>query len=201
MTRYSLLKCLALSLSLLVASACAIQPIAKQYRQETKAEDLTFSMVLENPDAYVGDIVLWGGSIIETKSLKMGTEIIVLEIPLGRGERPMRAKRSRGRFIAMSSKFLDPAIYSAGRRLTLAGQVTGKKDLALGEMTYTYPVVAVKQLHLWEKPPRHVYDVYPYDYGWWGWPPYWGWYPGYYGDFDGEGEHMDRGGERGRDKD
>jgi starvation-inducible outer membrane lipoprotein len=152
MTRYPLFRFLVLGLSLLVASTCATPPIAKQYRQEAQAEDLTFSMVLQDPDAYVGDIVLWGGSIIETKNLK---------------------------------------------------EVTGKRAMSLGETTYTYPVVAVKQLHLWERRPRYVYHVYPY--GDWGWGPYWGWDSDYYGDFDEDfdrgGEGMERGGERGGDRD
>jgi outer membrane lipoprotein len=203
MKRYPLFKFLVLALSLLVVSTCATPPIAKQYRQEAQAEDLTFSMVLQNPDAYVGDIVLWGGSIIETKNLKEGTELIVLETPLGREDRPRGAKHSGGRFIAISSKFLDPAVYKAGRMVTLAGQVTGKKAMSLGETTYTYPEVAVKQLHLWERRPRYIYHAYPYDD--WGWGPYWGWDSDDYGDFDEDfdrgGEGMERGGERGTDRD
>jgi len=159
-------------------------------------------MVLGNPDAYVGDIVLWGGTIIETKNLREGTELIVLETPLGRRERPRSAKHSGGRFIAMSGRFLDPAVYAAGRQITMAGQVTGKKTLSLSETTYTYPVVAVKQLHLWERRPHYVY-YYPYDD--WGWGPYWGYDSGFYGDYDEDfdrgGEGMERGGERGGDRD
>jgi hypothetical protein len=48
-------------------------PNAKQYRQKAQAEDMTFSRVLQNPDACMRDIVLPGGSIIETKNLKEGT--------------------------------------------------------------------------------------------------------------------------------
>ena len=92
MIRHSLFRFLALSLLLVALSACATKPIAKQYRQEAKAEDLTFPMVLQNPDAYLEAIVLWGGVIIETKNLKEGTEMIVLETPLGRGERPKSAE-------------------------------------------------------------------------------------------------------------
>lgn len=180
MIKYS--KFLLLSLLLVMASACATEPIAKQYRQEARAEDLTFSMVFQNPEAYVGDIVLWGGVIVETTNLKNGTEIIVLQTPLGGEERPKSAKHSRGRFIAMSEKFLDPALYRWGRKITLAGQVAGKKTLALGKTSYTYPVVTIKQLHLWK---RRTHYVYPY---YWGWGPYWGWWPGYYyGDMEFDG--------------
>ena len=192
-------------LLLVVGLGCAAKPIAEQYRKEAKAEDLTFPMVLQNPDAYVGDIVLWGGDIVQTTNINEGTEIIVLETPLGGGERPEKVKESQGRFIAMSSKFLDPSIYKAGRKITLAGQVAGKKTRPLGETTYTYPVVTIKQLHLWKKRPPYVY--YPYDY-WgpgWGWGPYWGWGPGFYGgvgeeEEEHEGHEGHEGGERGGDR-
>lgn len=198
MTRHRLLSFLALSLSLFVGSTCATKPIAKQYREEAKAEDLTFPMVLQNPDAYVGDTVLWGGDIIEIANAQEGTRIVVLETPLSGHERPKGAQQSQGRFIAMSSKFLDPAVYKKGRKITMAGVVAGKETLPLGNANYTYPVVTVKQLHLWERRPRYVYS--PYNYG--GWGPYGGWGApfGYFGGFDedfgGEGEEAEGGGDR-----
>jgi len=196
---------MALGLSLFMLSACAYKPIAQQYREAAKAEDLTFAMVLQNPDAYVGDVVLWGGIIVRATVIKGGTRLIVLETPLGGNEKPRGARHSQGRFIAMSSNFLEPALYKAGSRITLAGQVDGKRTLPLGETTYTYPVVTIKQLHLWRRPPRYVYPyAYPYDY-YWGWGPYWDWGPGYYGDFDqdfhGYGEeHEDEGRPGDRDR-
>jgi len=195
-----------LGLSLFVLSACAHKPIAEQYRNEAEAQNLTFSMIYQNPDAYVGGFVLWGGIIVQTTVVKGGTQIIVAETPIGEGERPENVQNSQGRFIAMSSQFLDPTIYKAGREITLAGQVAGKKTLPLGETTYTYPVVTVKQIHLWQPRPRYVYPyVYPYGYPYgypyvypyyyWGWGPYWYWGPrfyggyhrGYYGHFHGHG--------------
>ena len=172
-------KFVVLGFSAVAISACATNPIAKEYRQEAKMEDLTFSMISQNPDAYVGEIVLWGGVIVETTNEKGGTDLIVLDTPLGREDRPRGTKYSRGRFIATTAKFLDPAIYHRGRKITLAGQITGKKTLPLGKTAYTYPVVTVKQLHLWQRHRRHY--VYPY---YWEVSPYWYWYPGYYGYYD-----------------
>jgi outer membrane lipoprotein len=200
------LEFLTLGLILLLASGCATMPIAKEYRNEAAAQNITFSMVLQNPDAYVGRTVLWGGSIIETKNISSGTDIIVLQTPLNRGETPLSPEYSQGRFIARSTYLLDPEIYQRGRKITLAGVLGGKETLPLGETTYTYPVVAVKQLYLWPKPRQYAYP-YPYYYdGWgpyWAWGPYWGWGPPYgyfefYGDFDGRdgwhGHHGNRGG-------
>ena len=154
-------------------SACSL-PIAKEYRMEV-TKDVTFPMVLENPTAYVGDFVLWGGKIIETTNLKDGTEIIVLETPLNYLEEPKSEHQSEGRFIAKSMKFLDPVIYKKGRKITVAGEITGKETRSLGKADYAYPVLMVKQLHLWE--PVH----YRQDYYYGPWYDYYGpWYDPWY---------------------
>ena len=188
MTKIQRLGFLALGLIVIMGSGCATKPIAKEYRQQVAAEDVTFSMVLANPDAYVGDVVLWGGIIIETKNFKNGTNVIVLETPLHGSEKPRARVYSRGRFIAQSSKLLDPIIYRSGKKITVAGVVNGKEELPLGKTTYTYPMVSVKQMVLWQPHRRYAYPYY------WGgpyWGPYWGWGPGfdYYGDDDEGFEH------------
>ena len=192
MTKNEQLGVLALGLIIIMGSGCAIKPIAKEYRQQAAAEDVTFSMVLANPDAFVGDVVLWGGIIIETKNFKNGTNIIVLETPLYGSERPRARGFSRGRFIAQSSKFLDPVIYRPGKKITVAGVVKGKEAQPLGETKYTYPVVSVKQMVLWQPYRRYAYPYY-WRGSYWGpyWGPYWGWGPGpgYYGGYDEGFEH------------
>ncbi len=159
------------ALLLSVVSACSY-PISQQYREEARP-DLTFSMVLKNPDAYIGSIVIWGGKIIETYNRAGETEITILETPLDYSEKPQAAESSRGRFIVRSLTFLDPAIYRAGRRITVAGEVAGKETKLLGEKKYTYPLLKAKEMHLWRREPVYVY---PPDYYWWGhgwYGPYW----------------------------
>ena len=164
-------KFLFFGLLLFFISGCPY-PISRELREEAR-ENLTFAAVLQNPTAYTGAIVIWGGIIISVFNRKDGTEITVLEIPLDSMERPEAEVRSQGRFIARSLKFLDPAIYSSGRKITIAGEIIGKETKPLGEITYTYPVIAVKQIYLWRE---RVYVVPP-DYYWpaWDWPydPYW----------------------------
>ncbi|MEJ2723391.1 MAG: Slp family lipoprotein [Deltaproteobacteria bacterium] len=159
-------------------SGCSYSyPISKQLRQEAR-KDLTFSMVLKDPTAYTGSIVLWGGSIIETVALTEGSEIFVLQTPLDQMESPEASRYSQGRFIAKSSSFLDPEIYKNGRRITLAGEVIGKETRSLGKSQYTYPVVALKQLYLWRRTNTYVY---PYPYFGWYYGPGWGWGWDWYG--------------------
>ena len=161
-----------LALILLTIAGCAY-PISQEIRGEIRP-DLTFPMVFGNSDAYIGSIVIWGGSIIETLNHGEETEIIVLETPLGYEEKPEGQEYSQGRFIVKIQKFLDPAIYRAGRWITVGGEIMGKETKPLGGTSYTYPVIRSKQLYLWQRP--RVY-AYPPDYYWWGWygpyGPYW----------------------------
>jgi outer membrane lipoprotein len=159
------------ALFLLLVSACAY-PISQQYREEARP-DLTFSIVLKNPDAYTGSIVIWGGSIIETYNRRGMTEITVLETPLGYWEKPEASEFSRGRFIVRTLLFLDPAIYKAGRRITVAGEVIGKEVRPLGGIKYTYPLLKAKEIHIWRREPVYVYPPDYYRWGWGRYGPYW----------------------------
>jgi outer membrane lipoprotein len=163
-------KFLASGVFFLLISGCAY-PISKELRQEANKE-LTFLTVLQNPTAYVGSIVIWGGKIIETDNIAGGSEILVLEIPLDYQEMPESERYSRGRFIAKSPTFLDPEIYEKGRKITIAGEIIGKETEPLGKTKYTYPLILIKQIHLWRK-----IRLYPYS------PPYY-WYGPTYRDYD-----------------
>jgi outer membrane lipoprotein len=161
----------------LFAAGCAY-PISQELRDEARP-NLTFAMVLKDPGAYVGSIVIWGGTIIGTTALAKGSEITVLELPLDRWGRPEGAGLSEGRFIARYSGFLDPAVYRQGQEVTLAGEVVGKEVRPVGQVQYTYPVVMIKELRLWRREPTYVYPPPAYYWGW-GWYSY----PYWYGDYD-----------------
>jgi outer membrane lipoprotein len=139
--------------------------ISPEMRQRART-DLTFQEVLQNPMAYIGSTVIWGGVIIETLNRSDGTIITVLETPLDYQEMPTDAVNSRGRFIAKVSQYLDSEVYQKGRKITLAGDIIGKETGPVGEIQYTYPVVQVKELHLWRE---RAMGYYPYPY-------YWDWY-------------------------
>lgn len=160
---------LGLFLFLLSLSGCA-HVISKDLR--TKSDpSLTLSQVRNNPEAFKGKMVVWGGEIVETLNLKEGdTQIEVFQRNLGwRGE-PKGTGVSEGRFLILSDQYLDPYLFCKGKKITVAGEILGEKIKAIGEMDYRYPLISSKQIYLW---PEYYY--YPYYYDPW-WPyPYWGW--------------------------
>lgn len=144
---------------LLIAGACT-HPIARQLRKAAQADAAQFPAVLADPEPPRGTVVVWGGRIIEITNLKDRTEMIVVEKPLDFLGTPDPAQPSRGRFIAHVPAFLDPAVYLADRDITLAGELTGTEKRDVGEAVYMYPVVSVRQFHLWETlaPPHPAQD-------------------------------------------
>ena len=90
------------------------------------------------------------GVIIETTNSKEGTLIEVLQRPMARSGRPLETDASEGRFLISSDKFLDPAVYHPGKRITVIGVASGSSVRPLGELEYRYPVLSARELKLWE---------------------------------------------------
>jgi outer membrane lipoprotein len=160
---------------ILVLSACAY-PISKGVRQEAE-KGPQFTAVLRAPDMFTGSVVIWGGIIIETINHQEGTEVVVLETPLDYEGEPKDSEYSHGRFIARTSAYLDPMIYKKGREVTVAGKIIRPEKRKIGEMTYTYPVISIKEIHIWTES-KAYYPPYYSGYGWYGpyygYGPYWG---------------------------
>lgn len=155
-------------------SGCA--PISKDLRAQAD-RTLNFQQVFKDPGAYKGKIVIWGGEIIETINQKDGTTLmVVLQRPLDWMEEP-KFQRSEGRFIILAEGYVDPYVFKRGRRITVAGEILGRKVMRLGELEYPYPLLQSKQLYLWGE---YYYSPYPYPYyprGYYGYyGPRWG-YP------------------------
>jgi outer membrane lipoprotein len=112
-------------------------------------KNVSFTQLAKDPDAYKGKTVLFGGAIIETINVADKSRIMILQQPLGGRDRPVAGDVSEGRFIVTTQGFLDPAIYSPGRQVTVAGRVVGKEKHPLGEIEYTYPVIEKEGLYLW----------------------------------------------------
>jgi outer membrane lipoprotein len=155
--------------------SCA--PFSQEVMQEVK-KDIDFSEAIKNPEAFRGESVIWGGVIIETVARPSDTLILVRQTELDFQKQPKDLDRSAGRFIVRYAGFLDPAIYSKDREITVVGTIAGKEDRPVGERLYTYPVVDVRDLRLWEKrmDPPYYYD--PWYWGPYPWRPYpWHRYP------------------------
>jgi outer membrane lipoprotein len=155
-------------------NGCA-HTISKAFREQAFIP-VDFRELAEKPEAYKGQQVILGGYVLEVVNEPGETFLNILQAPLDSRERPKSEDLSEGRFLIRTKQFLDPEIFSEGRRVTVGGRVAGVQTEPIGNGLYRYPVIEAEELHLLPKDvPR---ATYPYPYYWpYPWYPYWGyWY-------------------------
>jgi outer membrane lipoprotein len=117
--------------------------------REPLPDNPSLAEVQRNPKGFVNRSVRWGGVIVSTKSVADHTEVEVLARALRDDGRPETGDVSLGRFLVESDQFLDPALFSADRELTVYGVLKEALVRNIGEYPYTYPLVQAIQLYLW----------------------------------------------------
>lgn len=146
----------------LLSTGCA-HVISAPLREQAEPP-LPFAQLRANPDAYKDQTVILGGEILRTENLQDGTRLEVLQRSLDRSEAPARTDDTGGRFMAVCPEYLDPAVYSEGRRITIGGRVLGSYTGKIGEVVYVYPLISCQETHLWPRtvavapPPLYYYD-------------------------------------------
>ncbi len=133
---------------MLLITACA--SVMSETTMNSVDQSVSFAALQQKPDAYKGKVVLLGGQIIATTVKDNETWIEMLEKKLDSGQKPENTDQSGGRFLIKFQGFLDPAIYSPGRYLTVAGQVEGKVIRPINETKYTFPLLVAKEHYLWK---------------------------------------------------
>ena len=144
------MKCKILSIIILIGiiTACT-SAIPKESLKQVDPE-ITFQGLMKDPDRYKGKVILVGGQIISTTMREGESWVEVLQQPLDWRQRPQNIDVSYGRFLVRFAEFLDPAIYAGGRKITVLGEVLGKKVQPLNELEYTYPVLLAREHYLWK---------------------------------------------------
>lgn len=111
---------------------------------------ISFSDLKHDPEKYKGIWLLLAGVIVGSKNTKEGTFIEILQKPMDRDGRPLETDATEGRFVVQSDRFLDGAVYHRGRGLSVIAEVMGRKEMPLDEILYSYPLLMIKEVHLWE---------------------------------------------------
>lgn len=134
-------------IAILLLIGCS-PPFPRELMEKVE-KNVTFTALRKDPEKYAGKLLMVGGTIVDTKNLKEGTRIEVLQKPLDGEGRPEPTDESGGRFLIVTQQFLDSALYHRGRMITVIGEAAKSQVLPLGEIEYRYPVIAAKGLHLW----------------------------------------------------
>jgi len=131
---------------LLFSFGCA-HVISEEIRGRADSS-ISLSSVFKNPDAYRGSVVIVGGTIVNAVNKNEGTYLEVAEKPLNYRGVPKYSDSSYGRFIIVYPGFLDSALFSKGRHVTVAGEVIGTRIQKLDEMDYSYLFLKSIEIHL-----------------------------------------------------
>lgn len=148
-------------------------PLPKEFQGLSFEKSATLSQVLSSPEKYINVDVLWGGRIITCTNLANETLFEILQFPLDLEGRPKENALSEGRFKATFNKFLDCALYSPGRLVTVGGSLKEFKEGKIGERPYTFPWLEGKAIYLWrEERAIQVECLSPWWYPWYRCIPY-----------------------------
>ena len=144
-----------LAASCLVACARPPKNLAGEYSRVSVAE--------AQAAPQQGEAVRWGGTIVSMRPEKERTCFEVAAFSLDREARPVPSDASPGRFLACGPGFYEPAVYTAGREVTVVGALNGTTVRKVGEFDYTFPRVDAAAVHLWplRPPPEARPPSYP----------------------------------------
>lgn len=159
--RYLAVQCIRWMVVAAALYGCAAG-MSSQARSQVTFFD-SFAELQQQPERHIGETVMLGGKIIETRVEAGATELSVLQLPLDRSDRPRDVDQSEGRFLVRSPQFLDPALYPEGARITVVGKVTESQQRLIGNMPYRYPVVEVVEIKQWpaaqDRSPRFHFGI------------------------------------------
>ena len=165
-------------LSIVVSGCNRYQVIPEQWANRINKQ-LTYEQVKAAPDATRGQIVVWGGEVLNAVRDNERTTIEVLELPLNKDHIPLESRASsRGRFLVLDSRgeIIDPAIFKEGSKITVIGEVLGIRTETLDKAAYDFPVVAIRDMTMWDESTRSNYPLAGYSnyygYGYYGHRPY-----------------------------
>lgn len=138
-----------LEVLLALAMAGCTLPISANLRQEAN-RNLNFTQVADNPAAYVGNTVIWGGIIQKVRSTSEGTEIQILQSPLKSDESP-DLETTGGEFIAIMGEILNLNILKKGNKITVGGDIIGERIEDTTTEKFRSPVLLIKEFYLWDR--------------------------------------------------
>ena len=158
-------------ISVFILGGCASN-IPEQIKNE-KASQISPAEARQQPQAFSGQSVRWGGEIIQIENKPGYTHITILAKTLDVDGQPIISSNHQGRFIAEIDRFLEPSQYPAGREITVFGNFEKNISKLIGEYNYQHPVVKVTTFHLWPEPIPYEPDYWYDPWGPWGmWGPW-----------------------------
>ena len=129
-----------------------MQPISKDV-MATVDPGRSFSAVIDNPKAYIGSVVLWGGVVEKYIPGTGQTKLLVEQYPVDAKGNPQMAD-TYGEFVVHTPDGLDPFLFRRGMVITVAGMLDGVEEAEDGPQKILRPTVRVIEIHSWAEKER-----------------------------------------------
>jgi len=137
----------ALILAFSLVTAC--QPVLSDAMREQADTAFPAGELYNAPEKYIGKTILLGGTVVRVTNEPERSVLELLQRPLGSRLEPEAGDVTLGRALIVFDKTLDDQIFYQGRKITLAAEIAGKETRPLDQTTYTYPLLKVREYHLW----------------------------------------------------
>lgn len=141
-------KLLLIVATIIFLAGCA--PVISSQSLSLVDREISFAELRQTPDRYIGKHFLLAGQIAGVWNTNEGGELEIVQFATDEKGEITDMTKSGGRFIARKAEFLEPAVYRNGLLVTVVGEMKGKKNMLLDDATYTYPVLVVREIHLWK---------------------------------------------------
>jgi len=159
----------------IILSFAGCATVSQEAREEALPQ-MPFPELVQDAQQNIGQTVIVGGYVVSVENLPDQSRIIAVQAPLGVGQEPQSKDKSQGRLILVSEQFIDPEVFTNGRKITAAGKVLGSSATEKPPaQSYPYLRVKIDELHLWPIQTRAPYS-YPYYMDPW-YDPWWRPYP------------------------
>lgn len=142
MTGLSIMKQVSVVLFGILLTACASQPLFDRSGVDDGLKPDTAQDQLDQ-------VVLWGGTIIDSQNLSDRTRLEVLAYPLRHDFQPDVNAATEGRFIVEQAGYLETREYAPGREISVKGRLQSSRSGRIGNSEYRYAVVEAEQIKLW----------------------------------------------------
>ncbi len=134
---------------LLCLMAAGCQPVLSDAMRQQADTAFPPGELYADADKYAGKTILLGGTVVRVTNEATRSVLELLQRPLGSRLEPEAGDVTLGRALIVFDKTLDDQIFYQGRKITLAAEIMGKETRPLDQTTYSYPLLKVREYHLW----------------------------------------------------
>src|SRR5579884_2970281 len=130
---------------LILTTGCTASAVIPDAMDAQIDKTVTFAELRQDPDRYRGHVVALGGKVLSVVPGEHESRLEILQLPLDDFHLPRAPlSASEGRFEATEKRFVDPALFPEGTRVTLVGEVVGSREDQIGSVRSIYPVIAIR---------------------------------------------------------